>query len=47
MKENDMRTAIDLINDYFFREFGFDMELDEDFFLVNISLLYTSLSADS
>lgn len=46
MKENDMRTAIGLINDYFVREFGFDMELDEDSFLGNISLLYTFLSAD-
>lgn len=46
MKENDMRTAIGLINDYFFREFGFDMELDEDSCLESISLLYTFLFAD-
>lgn len=46
MKENDMTTAIYLINDYFLREFGFDMELDEDSCLDNVSLLYTFLSAD-
>lgn len=44
--DTELDTALLLVNDYFQREFGLDMSLDDQSYLENISLLYTFLSAD-